>query len=416
MYAIEPVIFHIDVNSAYLSWTSVENLKTGRGPDLREIPAIIGGDQKSRHGIVLAKSIPAKAFGITTGEPVASALKKCPSLIMAPPDHMLYKQYSRKLMELLASFCPEMEQLSIDECFLDFTKAAASYPDAVTAATLIKDTVLERFSFTVNVGISSRRVLAKMASDFRKPNLVHTLFPEEIPAKMWPLPVRELYMAGRSSSETLNKLGIYTIGDLARADRSLIESHLKSHGTLLWEYANGIDDHPVITERQEAKGIGNSTTLSSDVTRREDAFRVLGKLSEMVASRLQKAGQLAGTVTIEIKYSTFQSCSHQTSLLSPSSEKEVIYRTACSLFDELWNEEPVRLLGIRGTKLVKEGAPVQLNLFDLDFSSFQKDEKHKKLDKALDEINKRFGSGAIMPASRMKHPAQPKRKEEKKHE
>ena len=399
---MERTIFHIDVNSAFLSWTSVENLKTGAGPDLREVPEIIGGDRQSRHGVVLAKSLSAKAYGVSTGEPIVSALKKCPELQMAPPDHKMYRRYSRQLMELLRQFCPHLEQLSIDECFLDFTEQLPGYAGPKEAATLIKDTVYERLGFTVNVGISSRRVLAKMASDFKKPNLVHTLFPEEIPAKMWPLPIRELYMAGRSSAETLNKLGIYTIGDLACSDRSLIESHLKSHGSLLWEYANGIDDTPVATEVQEAKGIGNSTTLSKDVTRREDAHEVLKELAGMVASRLQKAQQLAGTITVEIKYSTFQSVSHQTTMLTAANDMDSIFRTACSLFDELWTEEPIRLLGIRGTKLVKEGAPIQLNLFDMDFKSFQKDEKHKKLDAALDAINQKYGKGAVTTARQLK--------------
>jgi len=403
---MEPLIFHIDVNSAFLSWTSVENIRTGNGPDLRDVPAIIGGDQKSRHGVVLAKSIPAKAFGISTGEPVASALKKYPNLIMAPPDHKLYRQYSQRLMTLLRDYSENMEQLSIDECFLDLTGKFGELPDRNRVRTLaeeIKDTVYEQLGFTVNIGISTRRVLAKMASDFKKPNLVHTLYPDEIERKMWPLPVRELYMAGRSSTDTLNKLGIYTIGELAQANRTLIESHLKSHGILLWEYANGIDDSPVITEAPEAKGIGNSTTLSKDITRKEDAHAVLLSLAQMVSRRLKKGEHLAGTITVEIKYSTFQSVSHQTSLLSPSNSAEQIHKTACLLFDELWNEEPLRLLGIRGTKLVKEGAPVQLNLFDLDFSSFQKDEKHKKLDAALDAIQNRFGKDAVKTARQLQY-------------
>ena len=258
---MEPLIFHIDVNSAYLSWTSTENVRTGTGPDLRLLPAIIGGDQKNRHGVVLAKSIPAKAFGIVTGEPVATAFKKCPTLQMAAPDHHLYHAYSQRLMTLLESFCPYLEQLSIDECFLDMGRRGYRREHAQALAEEIRAEV-RKLGFTVNVGISSRKVLAKMASDFQKPDKTHTLFPEEIKEKMWPLPVGELYMAGHSSVTTLHMLGILTIGDLARSDRSLIESHLKSHGTLLWEYANGIDDRPVITEEPEAKGIGNSTTLA----------------------------------------------------------------------------------------------------------------------------------------------------------
>ncbi len=395
---MEPIIFHIDVNSAYLSWTSVENLKSG-GPDLRLIPSIIGGDQRSRHGIVLAKSLQAKACGISTGEPVAQALKKCPGLVIAPPSHKLYREYSRRLMALLGTYTSKLEQLSIDECFLDVTDLWSTREDAIHGAGMIKDRVRDSFGFTVNVGISTKKVLAKMASDFRKPDLVHTLWPEELAEKLWPLPVSELYMAGRSSVQVLHKLGIYTIGDLAFSDPDLVISHLKSHGRLLWEYANGIDASSVISEKQEAKGVGNSTTLSEDITRREDALKVLEELSSMVGSRLKKAGLLAGTLAVEIKYYDFQSVSHQMPLLTPSSDSSALCRAACRLFDELWNQEPIRLLGIRGTNLAREGAPVQMNLFDLDFSQFHKDEKHKKLDKALSDIRDRFGKEAVVPAS-----------------
>lgn len=398
---MEPLIFHIDVNSAYLSWTSTENVRTGTGPDLRLLPAIIGGDQKNRHGVVLAKSIPAKAFGIVTGEPVATAFKKCPTLQMAAPDHHLYHAYSQRLMTLLESFCPYLEQLSIDECFLDMGRRGYRREHAQALAEEIRAEV-RKLGFTVNVGISSRKVLAKMASDFQKPDKTHTLFPEEIKEKMWPLPVSELYMAGHSSVTTLHMLGILTIGDLARSDRSLIESHLKSHGTLLWEYANGIDDRPVITEEPEAKGIGNSTTLAHDVTSRAEAKSTLLVLCRSVSGRLKKAGQLAGTVTVEIKYSSFQSVSHQTSLLSPSNGEKALYEAACMLFDQLWDEEPIRLLGVRGTRLVREGEPVQMNLFDLDYNSYKKDEKHKKLDAALESIQKRYGKNAVITANRIK--------------
>ena len=206
-------IFHIDVNSAYLSWTAVEQLKNGAKADIRTIPAIIGGNQESRHGVVLAKSIPAKKYGIRTGEPVANALRKCPDIHIEPPDHELYRAYSRKLMDFLHTYTPDIEQVSVDECYLDYTGIAHQFYSPVSAALEIKEKIYKKFGFTVNIGISSNKVLAKMASDFEKPGKVHTLFPEEIRVKMWPLPVRELYMAGGSSVETLKKLGIHTIGD-----------------------------------------------------------------------------------------------------------------------------------------------------------------------------------------------------------
>ncbi len=300
-------IFHIDVNSAFLSWTSVENLKTGKGPDLREIPAIIGGDQKTRHGVVLAKSIPAKKFGIHTGEPVVNALRKCPNLVTAPPDHDLYHEYSHRMMDFLHSLTPDIEQVSIDECFLDFTGIAHRYASPYTAAKYIKDEIHSRFGFTVNVGISSNKLLAKMASDFEKPDKIHTLFPDEIPQKMWPLPIGELFMAGKSSVKALNNLGIRTIGELAASDPKLITLNLKSHGTMLWNYANGIDNSPVCSIPAEAKGIGNSTTLSSDLTKESEAVPILHSLAESVASRLRKAHKKAGSICVEIKYYDFQS-------------------------------------------------------------------------------------------------------------
>lgn len=390
------IIFHIDVNSAFLSWTAVEQLKEGTGPDLREIPSIIGGNQESRHGVVLAKSVPAKRYGIHTGEPVAQALRKCPTLAIAPPNHGMYAAYSRKLMDFLKTYTPDIEQVSIDECYMDFTGIAYRYHSPVEAAFEIKDRIYEKFGFTVNIGISNNKLLAKMASDFEKPNKVHTLFPEEVPEKMWPLPVSDLYMAGRSSVEVLKKLEIRTIGELAKTDPKLLELHLKSHGRTLWEFANGRGEQKVIRERAESKGIGNSTTLPKDVGTEEEAKEVLLSLAETVGGRLRKDGMKARMVSVEIRYSTFQDVSHQTQLAKAINTDRAIYTTACALFRELWNGTPIRLLGIRTSKLEDDTAPEQMNLFDMP------DEKHKKLDKALDEIRKRFGDDAVTRGSLIK--------------
>ena len=245
------IIFHIDVNSAYLSWTAVEQLKNGADVDIRTIPAIIGGDRESRHGIVLAKSPSAKKFGIRTGEPVVNAFRKCPNLHMDPPNHRMYREYSRRLMDFLKTYTPEIEQVSVDECYMDFTGIAQRFSSPVEAAYEIKARVYEKFGFTVNVGISTNKLLAKMASDFEKPNRVHTLFPEEVKEKMWPLPVSELFMAGKSSVAILEKLEIRTIGELAQTDPKLLEFHLKSHGRTLWEFANGIGDAKVQSDRSK---------------------------------------------------------------------------------------------------------------------------------------------------------------------
>ncbi len=394
-------IFHIDVNSAFLSWTAIERLSNGDPVDLRNIPSIIGGDKEKRHGIVLAKSIPAKAFDIQTGEPIIRALEKCRTLTIAPPDHNMYREKSRQLMAYLRTLTPDIEQVSIDECYLDFSSIADRYESPVAAAALIKDTIRETMGFTVNVGISDKKVLAKMASDFKKPNLVHTLFSYEIAKKMWPLPVSSLYMCGKSSVEELRKLEILTIGDLAAADPDIISLHLKSHGKLLWEYANGIDDSKVEPVPADAKGIGNSTTLSQDAEDIDKIHEVLLALSDSVAARLRKADSLAYMISVEVKYNTFIKNSHQTTLESPTNVSNVIYQTACRLFDELWDTTPVRLLGIRASKLVDTAEPVQMSLFDLT-SEKVNDARNQKLEQALDSIRQKYGSSAVVRGSMLK--------------
>ena len=397
-----PIIFHIDVNSAYLSWTAVEQLKNGAEVDLRQIPAIIGGDQKSRHGVVVAKSIPAKKYGIRTGEPVANAFRKCPNLITVRPDHKMYRQKSHELMEYLRTFTTEIEQVSVDECYMDFTSISHKYDTIINGAKEIKNGVKETFGFTVNIGISTNKVLAKMASDFEKPDKIHTLFPEEIKEKMWPLPIGDLYMAGKSSVQVLKKLEINTIGDLACADPNLISLHLKSHGRMLWEFANGISDSPVRSEKAEAKGIGKSITLKEDVTTYEEAQKVFSFLAEGVSERLKKAQHRASMVSMEIKYFDFQKASHQMQLEKPTDDPEVLLKGACQLFKEIWNGTPVRLLGIRTSKLSDLFEPVQLTIFDIEIPK-PKDEKHKKLDAAMEELRAKYGKDTVFKGSSMKN-------------
>lgn len=416
---MEPIIFHIDVNSAYLSWSALSLLEKGENTDLRKIPAIIGGDMEKRHGVVLAKSIPAKKYGVTTGEPIVNALRKCPTLTIQPPDHHLYHTRSEELMQLLRDVCPDIEQVSVDECFMDYTPIQNLYDSPVTAAHSIREQIRERFGYTVNIGVSDVKMLAKMASDFSKPDKVHTLFSWEIREKMWPLSVASLFMCGKSSVQTLNKLGIRTIGDLAQTDRQILSAHLKSHGVMLWEYANGIDPSKVAPVPEEAKGIGNSITLSKDVTERRQAARTLLSLSESVGGRLRAAGQLAGMVSVEIKYSSFRSVSHQTSLFSHTDSTQLIYETSCRLFDELWDGSPIRLLGIRTSRLAGAGEPSQLSLFDLEIRQPQKPpgcpessgpgmsapssrQKLEALDKTLDQIRQKYGKDAVVRGSLLK--------------
>lgn len=391
---MERIIFHVDVNSAYLSWSALKLLKENpNSTDIRTIPSIIGGNRETRHGIVLAKSISAKKiYHIQTAEPVASALRKCPSLTIVPPDHILYSEYSKTFINFLRSLTTEIEQVSIDECYLDYSRIADRFPDCLTAASYIRNYIRENFGFTVNVGISSNKVLAKMASDFEKPDKTHTLFPEEIQEKMWPLPVSSLFMAGHSSVAVLKKLEINTIGDLAQTDPQILSLHLKSHGKMLWEYANGIDNSPLESEPAQAKGIGNSTTLSHDLQTAQEAYPILHQLSCKVGQRLKKSGQSANNLCVEIKYATFDKYTRQMPLAGPTQDEKILYRSACQLFDALWNGNPIRLLGVRAGKLTETGEPFQMDLFSYDP---KETEKRMKLDRAMEKINKKYGDGAI---------------------
>lgn len=391
---MERIIFHIDVNSAYLSWSALKLLRENpESTDIRTIPAIIGGNQKTRHGIVLAKSVPAKKiYHIQTAEPVANALKKCPSLVIVPPDHQLYSQYSKKFVGFLRSMTPEIEQVSIDECYLDYTGISRHFSSPEAGAAYIRNYIYENFGFTVNVGISSNKVLAKMASDFEKPNKTHTLFPWEIQKKMWPLPISSLFMAGHASVAILQKLEIQTIGDLAKMNPSLISLHLKSHGKMLWEYANGIDSSPVESEPSQAKGVGNSTTLAKDLSTAPEAYPVLQQLCKKVGERLKHSEQAANNLCVEIKYSTFDKYTRQMPLTAPTQSGKELYRYACLLFDALWNGNPIRLLGVRAGKLTDVGEPFQMDIFHYDPAETA---KRQKLDKAMEKIREKFGDDAI---------------------
>lgn len=295
-------------------------------------------------------------------------------------------------MGFLRSLTPEIEQVSIDECFLDYTGIAHHFPSPEAGAAYIRNYIFEQFGFTVNVGISSNKVLAKMASDFEKPDKTHTLFPEEIQQKMWPLPISSLFMAGHASVAVLQKLEINTIGDLARTHPSILSLHLKSHGKMLWEYANGIDPSPIESEPAQAKGIGNSTTLARDLTTASEAYPILEQLCQKVGSRLKAAGQSANNLCVEIKYASFDKYTRQMPLTAPTQEGKELYRCACVLFDALWNGNPIRLLGVRSGKLTNAGEPFQMDLFSYDPVATA---KRQKLDQAMEKIKKKYGSDAI---------------------
>jgi DNA polymerase-4 len=391
---VDKVIFHVDVNSAFLSWEAVHRLQSGEETDLRGIASAVAGDKNKRHGVILAKSIPAKQYGVKTGEPLVDALKKCPNLVLVPPNHRLYEEYSAAFVRILCDFSPCVERCSIDEAYCDMTGMAKLFGPPVEAARKLKDRIKNELGFTVNIGISCNKLLAKMASDFKKPDMVHTLFPEEIRDKMWTLPVGELFFVGKSTVKKLNMLGIRTIGDLAKTDVEVLKAHLKKHGEVIHSFANGIDTSIISQEEVKNKGYGNSTTIPFDVEDESTAKMILLSLAENVAARLRKDDMMANVVSVGIVNSEFKHSSHQMTLLSPTHSTDEIHKTACTLFDELWDGSPIRLLGIQTSKVVSDGAERQMNLF-----GFETDEKRERLDQAIDRIRSRFGASAIQRAS-----------------
>ena len=390
------LIFHIDVNSAFLSWESVRRVKQGL-PDLRNVPACIGGDPKKRTGIVVAKSIPAKKYGVQTGEPVAMALRKCPDLVIAKSDFELYIKCSRAFKEICASYAPVMESFSIDEVFLDMTGTSLIYPDPIKMAHEIKDKIRNELGFTVNVGISTNKLLAKMASDFEKPDKVHTLFPEEIPTKMWPLPVRDLLFLGKASEKKLTEAGIHTIGDMAHAREAEIQTLLGNKaGHQLWQYACGIDDSPVRAQPEEAKGFSVETTFNDDIVSVEQVLPILLEQCDVVATRMRRKEKKCTSVSVTFRTLDFRNKSHQTTLPNATDMTDEIYKNAKKLFIESWKGDPLRLIGVALTNLTDESFE-QMSLFEDN----EQKERHRKLDATMDAIRQKFGNDKITRASIM---------------
>ena len=389
----EKVIFHVDVNSAFLSWSAIRALSEGAKEDYRKIPCVVGGDESRRHGVVLAKSLPAKKYGIRTGESLFEARRKCPEVLVIPPDFPWYVERSRAMMEILKKYSPDVIQYSIDEAFLDMTGMEELMGPPLQAAYRLKDQIRDELGFTVNIGISTNFLLAKMASDFEKPDKVHTLFPDEIREKMWPLPVRELFSVGRSAEKKLAKYGVYTIGELASMDRNRLVRDMGLPGGVIWDYANGVESSPLTQRDTRDKSYGSSVTTSEDVTDCEDACRRLMPLCETVAMRLRLDSMKVSTITVQVTDYDFRKRSHQKSLPAPTDVTAEIYEAACELMQELWNGTPVRLIGVSGSKAAREEYE-QLSLFH-----DPKKEKQKKLDRAMDSLKLRFGDGAVVRAS-----------------
>ena len=398
VYAMEDkYVFHIDANSAFLSWSAAYRvLILGEKLDYRTIPSIVGGDQESRHGIVLAKSTPAKKFGIHTGEAIVAAKKKCPHLAVLPPDYHLYVEASRALMAILHKYSDHVTQYSIDEAWAEFSGFRGMYGGMVTFANELREEIKKELGFTVNIGVSTNYLLAKMAGDLKKPDMVHTLFPWEIQKKMWPLPVGELFFVGRSTEKKLQTLGILTIGDLAKSDPNMLKMHMKMQGEVVWNFAWGRELMPFLYHQEESKGYGNSMTAPTDCTSADYAKELLLSLSETVGMRLRADNVTASCLSVSITTCEFERYSRQMQLMSATDVTEEIYHNACRVFDQMWNDKegrpPIRQIGVHTTKLLS-GDFRQISMFEqMDY------EKCVKVNRAVDTIRDKFGENSIMRA------------------
>ncbi len=392
----EKVIFHIDVNNAFLSWSAVYLLKNGYEKDIRTIPSIIGGDEKTRRGIVLAKSPIAKKYGIITAETIYSAKKKCPNLEIYPPNFKWYYEKSRELMLYLQQYSPLQEQLSVDECFLDMSGMDYIYKDLIELAYKIKDDIKNRFGYTVNIGIANNKLCAKMASDFEKPDKVHTLFKDEIVTKLWPLDVGDLFMCGKSTKEELNKMNIYTIKDLARTDKKILEKHFKTQGKYLYEASRGIDNSKVEERSSKNQSISITETLPINYSDKDKLKKILFRQVEEVTRQLRSQKQYTKTVGVIFKNDFFKTYSSQITFTTPTNNTKEILKKIYEIFDESYKEDEIRLIGVRLANLT-DVKQEQVTLFSIEED--KEDEKQDSIQKTMDAINNKFGKSIIKPAS-----------------
>ena len=388
------IILHIDVNNAFLSWTAVSLLENGSKYDIRNSYAVIGGDETKRRGVVLAKSMAAKQSGIVTGETLYSARKKCKVLKVYPPDYKVYQKLSNKLFELLYKYTDEIEIFSIDECFLNYTSIKHLYGDEIEFAKTLKDKIKKELGFTVNIGIGNNKLCAKMASDFEKPDKVHTLYETEIKEKMFPLPIDDLFGIGKKTAPKLKKLGIYTISDLAHYPKEKLYQYFKNQAIKMIDLANGIDDNFIKKEPDKISSISRSITIDHDVDNKIEIYQILEQLTEAVSTTLRKQKKYAYVIAVQLRDCYFNNVIHQRKIPTATNITEEILKIAKELVDEMWEEKKIRLVGIRLDRLVEEIVE-QINLFEPP-----KDKtKTSELQTTLDDLKEKYGSKIIGTAT-----------------
>ena len=397
----ERIIMHIDCNNAFLSWTAVNMLHNGSKIDIRYRYAVIGGDEAQRRGVVLAKSMLCKNKGVITGEALYTARRKCPYLEVYKPDYKIYKRYSDMMYTYLCNYSDKIERFSIDECFLDYTDSYKLFGDPIKLAYKIKNDIKVNFGFTVNIGIGNNKLLAKMASDFSKPDRVHTLFLHEVKNKMWPLDVGDLFMIGKSTSKKLRDLGINTIGEMANCELDFLMKHFKSMGKMMWNYANGIDYSEVETDYGNPKSISSSSVLPYNYSNIDEIHKELKRLSMETGRRLRNKKMYAPNVSIWVKFNDFSKVSKQITLDNVIDNDEDIYSNAVKLFNTVWNsdmDKKIRALCV-GVSNLTDVYKVQLSIFG---DENIKMERNDNLQRTLDDIKKKYGDKSITYADELK--------------
>ncbi len=378
---------HSDINACY---ASVELLFR---PELKGRPVAVGGDEEKRHGIILAKSEEAKRAGVKTGQTLWEARNLCPELVVIPPHFERYIYYSKEVQRIYSDYTDRREPFGIDESWLDITGCVRA-GEGERCAKEINRRVKQELGLTVSVGVSWNKVFAKLGSDYRKPDAVTVISRENYRERIWPLPVEELLYVGRATRVKLAALGIWTIGDLARADERMLKLRLGKMGSVLHEYANGLDRSPVLRESEyaPAKSVGNGTTTPRDMRSMEDAMPVVVSLCECVGARLRKIGARAGVLTLELRSAQLNWISHRRRLTRPTDCDRELLRTALGLLHEAheW-PAPLRSLAVRAEELIPASSPEQLDVFT-DYGQL---EKQMKLDRTVDRLRNRYGLNTI---------------------
>jgi len=361
--------------------------------------AAVAGDPKKRTGIILAANYEARSCGVKTAMVLHDALKLCPEIILVPPDHHFYEQKSKEVMDLLSNYTPILEQNSIDEAWLDMTGSEGLFGKPVEAAKLIMDEIKDRLGLWCSIGIAENKFLAKMASEMKKPLGITELWEHDIPIKLWPLQVNEMYGIGNQTADRLNRMGIRAIGELARFDMKLIVKTFGKCGNEIYLHANGIDHSPVLARKAgDMKSIGRSTTLPEDISDIEKAKIVLMELADDIGMTARRHGKKGRTVQITLKYSDFKVVTRQTTISATCTTKE-IYQAGCSLLEKNWSRgHSVRLVGISLSGFHEDCTSGQLSLFDQMKDNVNND-KNERIDKAMDKIRNKHGSEIITFAS-----------------